>query len=207
MAKRYQAPELGPTNAEVKKNGLPFTESNEAILVKFFFRNKGAVPYGIQTREKQDAFKTNERGVRMDTGTCVSDRSGVSAQLLRTGIANAQGHSWKLVSVAQWDKAITDPRMRKQYEDAGEEPIQTVVQLAYQLNPDPSKGPLELTRPVRDSIVILANRFSWTCRVWHNDGGPITVNFTSPSEEDPTTALVVRDGALTFVPVEIKAAV
>lgn len=204
MAKRYQAPELGPTNTA--KNTLPLGESNGAILVKFYFQGND-VPNGIPVREQRDAFPTTPQGVRQgDTGMCVIDRQNVSAQFLRLGLANADGHTWKLVSICQFPKVVSDPRMRARLEAEGKGTTQTVVQLVYQAEPDETKGrgPIALTRPVRDAISILAGQFSWQCRVWFNDGGPITINLTSPSEEDPTTALVVRDGALTLMPVEVK---
>ncbi len=205
MAKRYQAPELGPVTT--KKGTLPLSESNGTILVKFYFQGTD-VPYGIPVREKRDAFPTTETGVRQDSGRCIMDRSGVNAQFLRTGLANADGHAWKLISLAQWPKEITDQRARDRMIAEGREPIQTVVQLVYQADPDEAKGrgPIVLSRQVRANLAILASRFAWTTRVWFNDGGPITINFTSPSDDDPTAALVVRDGALTLVPVEVKTA-
>lgn len=203
MAKRYQAPELGPVIT--KKDSLPLNESNGTILVKFYFQGTD-VPYGIPVREKRDAFPTTETGVRKDSGRCVMDRGGVNAQFLRLGLANTDGHAWKLISIAQWPKEITDHRMRKRMLAEGREPIQTVVQLVYQADPDETKGrgPIVLTRQVRDTLAILSRQFAWTTRVWFNDGGPVTVNFTSPSEEDPVATLVVRDGALTLMPVEVK---
>lgn len=203
MAQRYQAPELGPTNA--KKGTLPLNESNGTVLVKFYFQGTD-VPYGIPKREQRDAFPTSPKGVRQDSGLCVLQRSAVNVQFLRTGLANADGHAWKLVSICQFPKAVTDQRTRERLEAEGKEAVQTVVQLVYQMDPDEAqgRGPIELSRSVRDALAILASRYPWTCRVWFNDGGPITVNLTSPSEEDPEVALVVRDGALTMVPVEVK---
>lgn len=201
MAKPYQPPELAPV---LKNNGaLPLSESNQTILVKFHFQGT-RVPYGIPQREQRDAFPTVGH-VRQDTGVCVIQRNGVSAQLLRTGLANADGHAWKLISIAQWQKTITDVKMRQRMEQDGQDPTQTVVQLVYQAHPDESRGPIELSREVRDAITILSRQFAWTARVWFNDAGPITVNFTSPTEDDPKVALVVREGALTTIPVEVKA--
>lgn len=205
MTKRYVAPEMGPTNA--KKDSLPLNESNGTILVKFHFQGS-QVPYGIPAREQRDAFPTTPSGVRQDSGRCIMDRSGVNAQFLRLGLANADGHAWKLVSIAQWPKEVTDKRVRERMIAEGQKPIQTVVQLVYHAEPDETKGrgPIVLSRKIRDAMAILSSRFAWVTRVWFNDGGPITVNFTSPSEEDPVATLVVHDGALTLVPVEVKTA-
>lgn len=201
--KQYVPPELGPTNAQ--KDSLPLSESDGTVLVRFYFQGTD-VPEGIPMREKRDAFPTSRTGVRQDTGTTVMDRSGVNAQFLRLGLANADGHSWKLVSLAQWPKEITDHRMRKRMIAEGREPIQTVVQLVYKAYPDEAtgRGAIVLSREVRDTLTILSRQYAWTMRVWHNDAGPITVNLSSPSEEDPTATIVVRDGVLKLMPVEVK---
>ncbi len=201
MAKQYVSPELAPVLKN--KGALPLGESNGTVLVKFYFQGT-RVPYGIPKREQRDAFPTVGR-VRQDTGVCVLEHVGVSAQLLRNGLANADGHAWRLISISQWEKTITDENVRRRMKREKKDPVQTVVQLVYQANPDESRGPIELSREVRDAIAILSRQFAWTGRVWFNDGGPITINFTTPTDEDPKVALVVREGALTTIPVEVKA--
>lgn len=175
-------------------------ETDGTVLVKFFFLNCGSIPKGIPKRADRPSFPTTGKTgqKRKDTGVCVIDRAGVSARLLRTGLANADGHTWKIVDVSWWEQEITNRQAAK---DIGDRK-QCVVQLVYRANPDPDRDPIRLTREIVDAVRVLANDLSWTTRVWFNQGGPATINFTSPQDEEPKALLVVRDGCLQTVKVE-----
>ncbi len=181
------------------KSPLGLDESNGIVIVKFFFQGN-SVPSGIPDLGYRGKFKT-VRGKRQDTGECLIRQSGVSPKLLRLGIANAEGHQWKLVDIGQWEQEITDKHMAKLI---GRD-TQNVVQLVYKAAPNPEEI-LELSRPVRDAIVVLSNRFSWNDSTWWNQDGPITVNFTSPSEDPPKYLAVVREGTFVLIEAEPKAA-
>lgn len=174
-------------------------ETDGTTLVKFFFQNSGCIPKGIPRRADRPVFptagKTGQK--RKDTGVCVIDRAGVSARLLRTGLANADGHAWKIVDISWWEQDVTNKRAAE-----GIGGKQCVVQLVYRANPDPDRDPIRLTREIVDAVRELANNLSWTTRVWFNQGGPATINFTSPQDEEPKALLVVRDGCLQTVKVE-----
>ena len=177
-------------------------ESNGTLIMKFFFNDPADVPPGIPEREaRTSTFKVVD-GQRQDTGKQFNC-SEVTARFLRTGIANADDRLWKLTSLSYWRQPITDEKKR---EELGTD-TQYVVQLVYQAMPN-EDAILELSRQILDTLRILSCHKTWgSSTVWLNDFGPITINFRSPRPDgtQPQRQMVVRDGALDVVPVEVAA--
>jgi|GEM_PF-3615172 len=166
-----------------------YQDTSGKVQVKFFFTSKDCPVDVPEEEERAEPFPV-DGGQRQDNGTCVIDAQDVAADFIRTGLANADGHQWKLVFVGKWRQRITNPAAREKY---GE--FQWVVKLTYVSNPKPEEV-YYAPRRVRDAIRELAKLYMWHVRVWQNDFGPCTINFTSPKGGEVGSYLVVRDGCV-----------
>lgn len=205
MKGQYRTTPQKPTNTPVE------LVDEEALLFKCFFSDEKMVPVGIRKIDRGsnamadakrllDAKNTDqplpERGAvrpgRIDTGLLRYDADLVYLRLLRTGIANAEGHRWGLADVHYWQQEVNGQPGKFQY----------VVCCSY--NIDPAKR-VELSRAALDGLRILAGLYTWgKVRIWTNDFGPCTVNCTSPRETnvaDPKMAVAVRDNCLGIWPI------
>jgi hypothetical protein len=203
MAQAYHAPEMdlaGPVeNAPVDL----MADTNGYLYVKMFTTDQSVIPRHFPAEARRTTTFPVVQGKRQDDGTKAFERDDVSAELLRTGIANANGHAWALINAGWWEQPITNPKLRAKLGVNK----QFVIKLVYCAHPtvEAGKDPvMVLGRQTLDDIRILARSHTWKAHVWKNHGGPLTINLTSPKAVETVPAkgkIVVRKGCIDIVPV------
>lgn len=192
-----------PVNAPVDL----MRDTNGYVSVKMFFNEEQGIPRGLPMAPPRTQTFSTVGGVRQDDGILAWEATNASAELLRTGLANANGHEWGIINANWWKQPITNPKARKRFGDT-----QFVVMMTWCAHPNvEGRDPImRLSRQTVDDLRILARSTTWgAVTVWNNvnNGQRMTINLRSPkmSAFEPAERLiVVRGGCLDIIPISAK---
>lgn len=160
----------------------------KTVLVKAYFTNKRWIPEWIPEVTAQDAARREELSATREPGVNVFENVPmVSAESLRVGLTN---NGLRLTGAHYFAKYV--PRRQTKW----------VVVLQFSRA---TEG-VELPRETQEEARSLAKTTWAFCHVWDNPNGLVTVNLVGrqPDSEAQNT-VVVRDGHLQVVPVEVEA--